>query len=412
MKHISIVTPTYQAAPFLKILLDSCTSSRDRELVHIFCDNCSTDDAVSIILKECHNKAVIWASEEDSGPAQAINRGFLLADTEIIAWINADDYYADGAIDRALDLFDENPNLKFIYGHAKHVNLFGQELGLYPSLAGNIGIESFKNGNFVCQPTIFFKKEILKKVGYLDETLKTAFDFDWFIRIFKAYTSKEIYFIDDVQAYSRLHDQCLTKKYRQFVMRESIGVIHKHFGNVPLHWLDTYLQENYQNYPFVEYPESLSEHIQNMVQSVKVCFDQTQLNIWQSKVFEDARLRYAERNFFITVEPDGWTKDELIIKARVEPNKMKLIKLYCEPQWPFLVNLNITILSLWDGEETHLQISSEQNFLLELELPDISMPTQFVWKLYCDQTFVPAVVDPQSHDCRSLAIKILDVECI
>jgi glycosyltransferase involved in cell wall biosynthesis len=411
MKKISIVTPTYQSGGFLKTLLQSCVTQEDIHLNHIFCDNCSTDDTASLIAKASQTQSIIWSSEKDSGPAQAINRGFSLADSEIIAWINADDYYASGAIDRAWNMFEKNPSLKFIYGKAKHVDLFGDEVDFYPTIGEGVSSEFFMNGNFICQPTIFFKKDVLEDVGYLDENLKTAFDFDWFIRIFKKYSPMAIGFIDDIQAYSRLHDQCLTKKYRQTVTQESIHTIHKYFGNAPVHWLDTYAQEIFERFPFVDFSEELEIHIQAVVQSWRNYFAEIELNAWLKKLNEDARIRFSKPNLFLTIEPDGWVKDELLIKVRFVPNQYEKITLYCDPQWPFTTDLHISITSLWDQETTNLMVSSREKFILEFELPDTSVMTQLIWKIRCDQTFVPAVVDPQSEDGRQLSLRVLDLKC-
>ena len=124
-----------------------------------------------------------------------------MAESEIIGWINSDDYYADGAIDRVSDLFKQDPNLMMVYGLAQHVNLFGEVLGFYPTLPPSTSTDAFRDGNFVCQPTIFFRKELLSQVGLLDESLKTAFDFDWLIRIFKSLLPRQIGYINQIQAY-------------------------------------------------------------------------------------------------------------------------------------------------------------------------------------------------------------------
>ena len=50
-----------------------------------------------------------WVSEKDGGQSNAINKGLKLATGDIIAYINSDDYYLDGAFERVADAYRDNP---------------------------------------------------------------------------------------------------------------------------------------------------------------------------------------------------------------------------------------------------------------------------------------------------------------
>ena len=79
-------------------------------------------------------------------------------------------------------------------------------------------------------------------LGKLDENLKTAFDFEYWLRAFLAFPDR-IGFVDSVQAHSRLHEACLTMRLRRTVALEGMQVLARHLGSAPKEWLLTYVIE-------------------------------------------------------------------------------------------------------------------------------------------------------------------------
>ena len=406
MKSLSIITPTFQSLDFLPKTLNSCVSQKASSVTNIVCDKLSTDGLSQALFTHTFPNAIIFSSEEDQGPAQAINRGFRLAEGEIIGWINSDDCYASGAIDRVLELFDLNPKVMMVYGAAEHINLFGESLNLYPSLLPTTSIESFKNGSFICQPTVFFRRELLDDVGYLDENLKTAFDFDWFIRIFKHYSADKIAYIDQVQAYSRLHSQCLTKKYRQIVASESIQVIAKYFDYAPAHWLQTYYDELCLNLPYVDSEQSSS--VLDFYATLEKYIDPSDYASLLERFAGDIRSTWLGGPAFINTQADGWVKNEALLKVQYQPSGPKKFRVLCIGEWPIDATLNLQILS-WDGGIESITVSSQEEFELEFELPEMSTMAYFTWLIKCDQSFIPAVLDGKSSDTRELSFRVLDL---
>jgi len=405
---ISIITPTFQSVEFLPQMFHSCISKKSTPVTNIICDNLSTDGLADLIFSINSPNKIIWSSQEDNGPAQAINRGFQMAESEIIGWINSDDYYANGAIDRVSDLFKEDPNLMMVYGLAQHVNLFGEVLGPYPTLPPSTSIDAFRDGNFVCQPTIFFRKELLSQVGLLDDSLKTAFDFDWLIRIFKCLLPRQIGYINQIQAYSRLHNQCLTKKYREIVTRESVQVIANHFGVAPIHWLKTYFEELCLQFPLVIEEVSLDIHINRISEELKSHFNLMDYETWREKLPQDMRLKASDKGICITMDPDGWVSKQALVKMKSKAQVSQRVLLVCSGDWPMDAELSFTITT-HDGFTSDLKISSQDDFILELQMPDSAFDSYGAWLIRCEHTFIPAVVDKNSNDIRELSFKILDV---
>jgi hypothetical protein len=103
-------------------------------------------------------------------------------------------------------------------------------------------ISQFAEGCFICQPTVFARRTLWQLLGPLDEQLKAAFDFDYWLRAFAAFPGR-IGFVDAVQAHSRLHAGCITVRMRRTVALEGMQVLARHFGGAPKEWLLTYANE-------------------------------------------------------------------------------------------------------------------------------------------------------------------------
>lgn len=119
MKKISIITPCRNSERYIKETIDSVIGqsallSGRAELEYIICDGGSTDQTVSIIESYC-NKSIKLISEPDSGMYEALSKGLKLASGEIVAYLNAGDYYSKFAFDIVLDIF-ESKDVKWLTG--------------------------------------------------------------------------------------------------------------------------------------------------------------------------------------------------------------------------------------------------------------------------------------------------------
>jgi SAM-dependent methyltransferase len=152
-----------------------------------------------------------------------------------IGWLNSDDLYTPGAVSRAISVFEANPNWVMHYGQGEHINEQGDFIEAYPTLPPDTPYEKFTEGCFICQPTVFFKRSAITLIGKLDESLKMAFDFDYWLRAFKK-LGERIGFVNQVQAKSRLHAECLTIKENKLGLKEGSDSLIKHLGFAPSSW--------------------------------------------------------------------------------------------------------------------------------------------------------------------------------
>ena len=114
-----------------------------------------------------------------------------------------------------------------VYGHGEHIDAQDQPLGAYPSQPPQAGLQGFAQGCYICQPTVFLRRAVLRGVGGFDETQRTAFDLALWLRLLSRHPDR-IGWIDALQARSRLHGACITLTQRSQVTRESMVLLARH----------------------------------------------------------------------------------------------------------------------------------------------------------------------------------------
>ena len=240
---LSVVMPSFNQAPFIEASIDSVLNQSYSKLELIVMDGGSTDGTVDILKRMAtRDPRLVWISESDDGPAHAINKAMALTRGSVIGWLNSDDLYAKDAVLSALSLLEDESKPLMAYGHGVHIDAAGLHLGDYPTLKPSAGRGKLAHGCYVCQPTVFLKKVAVNLLGPLDQSLSTAFDFDWWLRAFLWFEGR-IGFVDRVQAFSRLHEACITRKQRALVAVEGMWLIRKHLQWLDTRWLVSYLDE-------------------------------------------------------------------------------------------------------------------------------------------------------------------------
>lgn len=409
--RVSIIMPTLNQASFIEASLESIFSQSIADLEVLVIDGMSTDGTLDILHKFQlqHPEQLKWLSAKDTGPAEAVNRGLKLASGEIIGWLNSDDLYEPNAIKQVLDFFKKNKSKSIVYGHGNHIDEHDQIIEQYPTQKPQTNIEAFKEGSFICQPTLFFRKNVIDRLGVLDASLKLAFDFDWWIRFFKSIPN-EIGFIDKTLASSRLHSACLTKKQRKLVAYEGMKVLSKHFDHAPTVWAMTYIDEICNTYPFIEGQKSLVSNVESFLNEIKMFVAPEELKTLISNLSQDQRLKVSSQALYADISPDGWLNEEGRIKLRWEkdyPAKFLIITL--NGGWPKSKELEIEIRTPFGGLYK-TSMNSQQSLKIRLEIPYTNIDGFHEWHISCKDYFIPSEEDPNSDDHRRLSMMIKSLE--
>lgn len=188
---ITVITPNFNGERFLEESVKSVQSQSCSgvELEHIVIDGGSTDGSLAILDRYRAGLSHV-VSERDDGPASAINKGFRLASGDLVAWLNADDRYLPGTLERVARVMRENPRRALCFGHCPIIDEEGKEIRrgitrfkeLFFPFSSRFVIQSI---NYISQPAMFFRRSALDRAGGLREDLKAAWDYELILRLWR-----------------------------------------------------------------------------------------------------------------------------------------------------------------------------------------------------------------------------------
>jgi glycosyltransferase involved in cell wall biosynthesis len=409
---VSVVMPSLNQAPFLEAAVRSVLEQSYAQLELVVVDGQSTDGTVELLvhLQQEFGKRLRWVSQQDTGPAQAINTAIALSQGEIIGWLNSDDLYADDAVSNAVNEFVNKPWLEMVYGLAEHVDASGHVLNTYPTLPPSTPVESFADGSFICQPTVFMRRSALEIVGPLDESIKTAFDLDLWVRFFKQF-QRQTAWIQRVQAYSRLHSACLTQKLRRQVALDGMSVVFKHFKAAPAHWFWTHLDEMCDAYPFGPEPLPLLKQLESFILDSKPYLSVDDLKQIGQQLRSDARLNLVKPGLIATVQTDGWVSHQVAVKYRWTGQAATAVTMRCVANWPEPGAMQLKIRSP-QGDEQVTELDVPEEFVLRFEVPESQVTGMMMWVVETPHHFVPSRHSEASDDDRELSFRVIELKTV
>ncbi len=186
---ISIITPSFNQAQYIEQTIQSVLSQKgDFHLEYIIIDGGSTDATLDILKK--YTGKISWTSEKDRGQSDAINKGFKKATGDIIGWLNSDDLYEPDTLNNVARFFKKNPAVKWVYGKCRIIDEKNREIRRGVTFYKNLLLRKYSYNkllaeNFISQPAVFFRREILDDIGYLDLNQHIVMDYDFWLRIGK-----------------------------------------------------------------------------------------------------------------------------------------------------------------------------------------------------------------------------------
>jgi len=189
---VSIVTPSYNQAKYLKDTISSIQNQCYRPIEHIIIDGGSTDGTIEM-LESCkvdtNNVQMNWISEKDRGQAHAINKGLKLACGDIIGWLNSDDvYFYTDVIDRVVKEFIKNPDIDIIHGDVAKIG--EDNLILFFWCIPEFNYERMYVDGKISQPTVFFRKKIFNDHFLREDFL--ALDYELWLKLGRSYKFKHL----------------------------------------------------------------------------------------------------------------------------------------------------------------------------------------------------------------------------
>jgi glycosyltransferase involved in cell wall biosynthesis len=184
---ISVITATFNSAKFINCCLSSVQNQTYKNIDHIVIDGASTDETLSI-LESNRDQLKIIISEPDKGVYDAMNKGIMISEGDIIGFLNSDDFYANNEVlSKVAKLFSKNPSLDGCYSDLIYTNQFNTKKN----------VRYWKSSKFVpglfskgwCPPhlTFFVRRAVYEKFSKFNLNYNIASDVELMMRFLEVH---------------------------------------------------------------------------------------------------------------------------------------------------------------------------------------------------------------------------------
>jgi len=175
LPELSVVTVSFNKAPFLEECLCSALSQKAPGVEYIVVDAGSTDGSREILERFAPviDQLIL---EPDRGPADGLNKGFHRARGRIFAYLNADDRFAPGALEFARRYFAANPAVDVLCGSIRIIDRQGRS-SWRARTSDRFDVRRYAAG--VCtigQQATFFRSEAFRRCGGFNVDNRVAWD--------------------------------------------------------------------------------------------------------------------------------------------------------------------------------------------------------------------------------------------
>jgi glycosyltransferase involved in cell wall biosynthesis len=176
--QISCIVPVFNQAHYLSAALESIFAQTLPVSELIVVDDGSTDDVKAVLAKI--RKQIRYVRQENAGPAAARNRGVRMAQGEWLSFLDGDDLWHPEKLERQFCLMQSRPDVDYClaYRHNFWEASMADEEARLRAIDHPV-VEDAPGYDF---QSLFLKKSVFEKVGYINEALRTAEDTDWLVR--------------------------------------------------------------------------------------------------------------------------------------------------------------------------------------------------------------------------------------
>jgi glycosyltransferase involved in cell wall biosynthesis len=177
---VSIITPTYNRAGYLAETIDSILGQDYPRIEYIVLDDGSTDATPEVLAR--YGSRIRWEAHPNMGETRTVNRGFSLAQGDIVAVVNSDDPLLPGAIRAAVDALRNRPDALVAYPDWLTIDANSKVLRTIQVPDYDY---AFMVRRFCCivGPGAFMRRRAVERVGGRDSGYRFVADFDFWLRL-------------------------------------------------------------------------------------------------------------------------------------------------------------------------------------------------------------------------------------
>ena len=193
---VSVIIPVRNGERFLADAVRSVIEQEYRPLEIIIVDDGSTDGSRALL---CSYPQARYIHQDHQGIAAARNNGVRNAHGSFLAFLDQDDFWTPGKLDKQVGYLLKNPEIGYVVGW--------QKIRMVPGTPAPTWLKR----ELLCEPhagllpgTMVVRREIFDRVGFFNAAYRLADDFDWFLRAKDAGVRMTV--MPDIVLEKRIHE--------------------------------------------------------------------------------------------------------------------------------------------------------------------------------------------------------------
>lgn len=208
MPHVSVIIPTYNGADFVADAIESVLSQSYADFELLVVDDGSTDDTPEIAQSFNDSRIRIHENERNLGIAKNMNRAVQLADGNIIAFLDQDDYWYPEKLSRHVTAHQEQ-DAALVYSDVEMVTINGNFVERVsppkPKTPGEPLVRQlYVSLNFIRTFSgVSLKRSAWMEAGGLNTDYSVSADYELYLRLA---TEHQFEFVDQSLVAKRRHE--------------------------------------------------------------------------------------------------------------------------------------------------------------------------------------------------------------
>jgi glycosyltransferase involved in cell wall biosynthesis len=180
---VSIITAVRNAEATVADTLDSVVRQSYPDVEHVIADGLSTDTTLAIARRNVRRGGVV-TSQADRGIYDAFNKGFQASSGDVVAYLNADDFYSSPRVIETAVRVIEREDVDAVFADAVFVRPDNPTRVIRRYRSSVFCPGAVRWGIMPAHSTLFLKRRVLHEVGMFDTSYRISADFDFIARAF------------------------------------------------------------------------------------------------------------------------------------------------------------------------------------------------------------------------------------
>lgn len=204
MANVSVIVPVYNGQKYIMAAIKSALDQTFKDIEVIIVDDGSTDRTAEIVLS--FHDHVKYIYQENAGAAKARNQGVAASSGEYLAFLDCDDIWFPGKLERQVKLLDDRQEIGIVSADMQYISEDGE---LEPEFERGVRLDDpfcreFMSGFWLLPSVLCVRRSAYDHAGGFDSGFCAAGaeDLEFAVRLMQR---TKIHYMDEVVGLYRRH---------------------------------------------------------------------------------------------------------------------------------------------------------------------------------------------------------------